>query len=204
LDLSNGRGHVDEVPLTCLGEEYQPFSPTHTSAAAQDVDDAFEVAVMVGTGLCVGLNRNRTGPDLLRTDPCEVDRRRTVHPRRLRSVRVEGAAGYYGDSVIAPVSGSQGSLLSTPAECYQAEAVTRLRQMPHLGEGTSAAESVVADQPVSGSDKAGHGAIGNAKLGIDVFDMVSGRLARNHQAVSYFGVFEPQGDQPQHFHLPRG
>jgi hypothetical protein len=109
--VGNIRRHEDEVAWACLGEELEPFSPTHTSPAAEDIDDAFEVAVMVGAGLGVRLYRNPTGPDILRTEPCGVDRRRTGHSRRLRSVRIEGVAGYYGDSVITPIGRSHGSFL---------------------------------------------------------------------------------------------
>ena len=53
--------------------------------------------------------------------------------------------------------------------------------------------SVVTYQPVPGGEEAGRGAVGCADLGVDVFDMVSGGLVRNHQVFCYFGVFEADG-----------
>ena len=75
------------------------------------------------------------------------------------------------------------------------------RRMPPAREPALPLASVVTDQPVPGGEQARRGAVGRPDLGVDVLDMVSGGLARNHQMFCYFGVFEADGQQPQHFHL---
>ena len=42
--------HVDEVASSGFGDEFQIISPTHAGAPAEDIDDAFEFAVVVGAG----------------------------------------------------------------------------------------------------------------------------------------------------------
>jgi hypothetical protein len=55
----------DEIAGICFGGELQMLAPAHARLAANHVDDAFEMAVMVRAGFGIGLDRHRTGPQLL-------------------------------------------------------------------------------------------------------------------------------------------
>ncbi len=60
---------------------------------------------MMRAGLGVGVDLDRPGPDLLRADAGEIDRRGAVHARGLRGVRVELVAGDDFDPVDFPIDG---------------------------------------------------------------------------------------------------
>ena len=57
----------------------------------------------MGAGLGVGVDGHGAGPDLLRPDAGEVDRRGAIHARRLRGVGVELVAGDDPDAFRLPV-----------------------------------------------------------------------------------------------------
>ncbi len=59
--------------------------------------------MMVGAGLGVGVDLDRAGPDLLRADPGEIDRRGAVHARRLGGVAIELIARDDLDPVDLPI-----------------------------------------------------------------------------------------------------
>src|SRR4030095_1379649 len=71
--------------------------------APEHVNDAFERAVVMRAGLRVGVDMDRAGPDLLRPDAREVERRGAVHAGGLRRVGVELIAGDHLDAVGLPV-----------------------------------------------------------------------------------------------------
>ena len=93
----------DEIAGLGLGDVFEVLAPAHPRLALQHVDDAFEGAVMVRAGLGVGVDMDRAGPDLLRPDPGEIDRRGAVHARGLRRVGVELIARDHLDAVRLPV-----------------------------------------------------------------------------------------------------
>ena len=85
--------HEDEVAGAGLGDEFEAITPPHPSPALDDVDDAFERAVMVGARLGIGVYGDGAGPDLLGTDAREIDGGGAAHARRLGGVGVEPIAG---------------------------------------------------------------------------------------------------------------
>src|SRR5215469_3601868 len=95
--------HKDEITGSGFGDEFQSLAPAHSGAALQYINDALEMAVVMGPGLGVGVDLDRAGPDLLRPDPREIDRRGAVHARRLRRVGVELVARDHLDAVRLPI-----------------------------------------------------------------------------------------------------
>ena len=71
LLMRHERRHEDEIAGTRLGDEFQPLAPAHPRAASDDVDHAFELAVVMDAGLGVGGDAS----------PC---RPRSSAPRRAR------------------------------------------------------------------------------------------------------------------------
>ena len=76
-------GHIgrdkDEVAGACLGGKLQLVAPAHARPALQDIDDAFEMAVMVCTRLGAGVDVDGSSPELLCTYPGKVDGGGAVH-----------------------------------------------------------------------------------------------------------------------------
>ena len=79
---------------------------------------------MMRAGLGVGVDLDRAGPDLLRSDPGEIDRRGAVHAGGLRGVRVELVAGDDFDPVDFPVDGFVLVPVAHPPRLFES--------MPHL------------------------------------------------------------------------
>ena len=71
------------------------------------------------------------------------------------------------------------------------------------GANASSSSSIVTDQTVPDGEEARQGAAGNADLLIDVFDVIAGGLARNHQTLCDFGVGQSQSQEPQDLDLAR-
>jgi hypothetical protein len=101
------RRHIDEVAGPGLGGEFQLLAPAHPGAAADHIDHALQRSVVMRAGLGAGVDVHRAGPQLLRPDPGEVDRRRAVHAERLGRVGVERAAGDDPDAGMLPVVGGR-------------------------------------------------------------------------------------------------
>src|SRR5260221_14074895 len=95
--------HEDEIAGIRLGDELQPFAPTHPRHAAHHVDDALQRAVMVCARLGVRVNDHRLVPNLLRTAG-RIHGRGAQHARRLRRVAVQPGAFNDFDAVDAPVA----------------------------------------------------------------------------------------------------
>src|SRR5437879_473663 len=93
----------NEVAGIGLGDIFEMLAPAHPRPPLDHVNDAFERAVVVRAGLGVGVDMDRAGPDLLRPDPGEIDRRGAVHAGGLRRVGVELIAGDHLDAVGLPV-----------------------------------------------------------------------------------------------------
>ena len=94
---------VDEVARTRFGDELKVLAPAHPRASFQDVDDAFEVTMVVSAGLGIGMDRHGARPDLLRADAGEVDGRLAIHAGRLRRVRVERPGRDDPDAPVLPL-----------------------------------------------------------------------------------------------------
>src|SRR5580704_12397510 len=94
---------VDEVSRTRFIDELQVISPTKTGSAADYVDHRFQFAVMMRTGLGVGMHDDGSRPELLRADAGARDGFGAGHARRLRRVAVEFAAANDAQAVSFPV-----------------------------------------------------------------------------------------------------
>jgi len=95
--------HVDEVAGTGFSGELQPFAPAHAGAAFDDVNNAFQMTVMMRAGLSVGVDGNRSRPELLGTDSGEVDRGFAIHAGRLGSIAVKLVARDNAYAVMLPL-----------------------------------------------------------------------------------------------------
>lgn len=95
--------HVNEVTRRRLGHELELLAPSHSRAPLNDVDHALELAVMMRAGLGVCMNRDSACPKLACACPRVSDRRRSVHARRLRRVRVELARMNDANAFVLPV-----------------------------------------------------------------------------------------------------
>src|SRR5665213_612119 len=96
------RRHVDKVSGSGLGDEFEIVAPAHARLAAQHIDHAFERAVVVRAGFGVGMNVHGAGPDFLRANAGEVDRRLAVHAERLCGVGIERVARDHAHTVVLP------------------------------------------------------------------------------------------------------
>jgi hypothetical protein len=101
--MRHERRHVDEITRASLRDVLQAFAPSHPRAAADDIDDAFQVAMMMRAGFRVGMNRHGAGPELARARPGVGDGGGAVHAGRLRRVHVKIGARDDPDTVLAPV-----------------------------------------------------------------------------------------------------
>src|SRR4051794_32065312 len=79
------------------------LTPAHPRPPLQDINDAFERAMVMRARLGIGMDMDRAGPDLLRPDPGEIDRSRAVHAGGLRRVGIELIARDHLDAVGLPV-----------------------------------------------------------------------------------------------------
>src|SRR5205085_10657911 len=79
------------------------LAPAHPRPPLQDINDAFERAMVMRARLGIGMDMDRAGPDLLRPDPGEIDRGGAVHAGGLRRVGVELIARDHLDAVGLPV-----------------------------------------------------------------------------------------------------
>src|SRR5580700_1343361 len=94
---------VDEVSGAGFIDELQIVSPAKAGAAANYVDHGLEFSVMMRAGLGVGVNYDRSGPELLRADFGVRDGFGAGHARSLRRVGVEFAAADDAQAVSFPV-----------------------------------------------------------------------------------------------------
>src|SRR6266480_6101888 len=79
------------------------LAPAHPRPPLQDINDAFERAMVMRARLGIGMDVDRAGPDLLRPDPGEIDRCGAVHAGGLRRVGVELVARDDLDAVGLPI-----------------------------------------------------------------------------------------------------
>src|SRR5258707_383944 len=62
LLMRHVRRNVDEVARSGFPAELQMIPPSHSSPAADDVENGFQLAVMVRSGLCIRLDDDCAGP----------------------------------------------------------------------------------------------------------------------------------------------
>src|SRR5712671_3859160 len=57
---------IDEVARPRFGDVLEALTPPHPRASGDNVDDALEIAVVMGARFRVRMNRHRAGPELIR------------------------------------------------------------------------------------------------------------------------------------------
>src|SRR5205814_2338747 len=65
--------HENEIARSGLGDIFEMVAPAHPRPAPDDINDAFEGAVVVCAGFRIGVDMNGAGPDLLRPDTSKID-----------------------------------------------------------------------------------------------------------------------------------
>ena len=83
------RRNIDEIARSGFTAEFEVVSPPHASPAANNVEDCFELAVVMRSGLCVGLDYDRAGPQLTGSRSGVCNGSRPSHAGSLRCVRVQ-------------------------------------------------------------------------------------------------------------------
>jgi hypothetical protein len=103
LLMRHVRRYIDKVTGTGFSGELELIAPTHASAARDDVDDAFKVTVMMCSGLGIWVDPDRASPELRGARPRVSDRRRAIHPGRLRGVSIELVRANDANPVTLPI-----------------------------------------------------------------------------------------------------
>ena len=94
---------VDEVSGAGFVDELEAIAPTEAGAASDDVDDGFEVSVMVGAGFGVGVDDDRAGPEFLGSGGGVGDGFGAGHAGSLGSVLVEFSGANYAQGLVGLV-----------------------------------------------------------------------------------------------------
>jgi hypothetical protein len=95
--------NIDEVSRPGFVDELQALSPAEAGAAANNVDDSFQFAVVMRTSLGVGMDEHRSGPEFLGADTSAGDRFSAGHAGGLGSVGIEFPAANDSQAVEFPV-----------------------------------------------------------------------------------------------------
>src|SRR6516162_8138940 len=101
--MRNIRRDKDEIARARLRDILEMVAPAHPCPPVEDVDHAFEMAVVMRPGLGVGVNLDGARPDLLGADAGEIDGSRAVHARRLGRVRIELITWDHLDAMGLPI-----------------------------------------------------------------------------------------------------
>ena len=83
------RRNIDEITCSGFTAELEAVAPPHASPAANYVEDGFELAVVMRSSLCVGLDYHRAGPQLACSRSGVRNSGRPSHAGSLRCVRVQ-------------------------------------------------------------------------------------------------------------------
>src|SRR5882724_1410978 len=100
--MRNEWRHIDEVALCSLSHKLQPIAPPQPGYAIHYIDDAFEVAVMVSTGLGLGINGDGAGPKLGRAGALRRYCSAPLHPECLCRAGIQLVATNDADTVRPP------------------------------------------------------------------------------------------------------
>jgi hypothetical protein len=95
--------NIDEVARAGFAFEFKMISPPHASAAANNIEDGFQVAVMVRSRLRVWLDHDGASPELARSGSSVGDGGCPCHARGLRRVGVQIAGWNDFDAVVLPI-----------------------------------------------------------------------------------------------------
>src|SRR5277367_3177079 len=94
---------VDEIAGAGFVDEFQAGAPAETGAAAHDVDNGFDFAVVVRAGFGVGMDDDGAGPKFLRAGASVRDGLGAGHAGGLRRVGVEVVGADDAQAVGLPV-----------------------------------------------------------------------------------------------------
>src|ERR1700730_9947270 len=97
--------NVDEIPRRGLCDEFQAIAPAQAGKAADYVDHAFEIPVMMRSGLGVGVDGYRAGPQFRQTGYVRGDGRAPVHAERLSGGIVQLDGPNNPHAICAPATG---------------------------------------------------------------------------------------------------
>src|SRR5882724_6115349 len=104
--MRNKRGNVNEVALSGFGHKLQPVAPPQPGYAIDHVDHAFEVAVVVGTGLGLGINGDSAGPKLCCASALGRHCGTPLHPQSLCCAVIQLVAANDPHTIRSPSLGS--------------------------------------------------------------------------------------------------
>ena len=133
LLMRHVRRNVDEVARSSFAAKFQMIPPSHPSPAAHDVEDGFQLAVMVRSGLCVGLDENCAGPQFAGSCSGVGDGGGTSHAGSLGRIRIQVASRNDFDAVLFPVHEVHDNRFPS--------AVTRYRQLLRTSPSRSSRRS---------------------------------------------------------------
>src|SRR5436190_3207177 len=106
---------VDEVAGAGFGHEFELVAPAHARLAAHHVDHALDRAVVVGAGLCLGVDDDGAGPEFLGAGARVGDGGGAVHAGGLRGVDVELVGVDNAHARVLPFGfGGHGRIISRP------------------------------------------------------------------------------------------
>ena len=94
---------VDEVAGAGFVDKFEAGAPAETGAAAHDVDNGFDFAVVVRAGFGVGMDDDGAGPKFLRAGAGVGDGCGASHAGGLRGVGVEVVGADDAEAVCLPV-----------------------------------------------------------------------------------------------------
>jgi hypothetical protein len=80
---------VNEIGRLGLGNEFEPIAPAQSCNAVDDIDHAFQAAMMVRPGLGSGIDGHGAAPEFRRPGAAGGDRGATLHSQGLCGARVQ-------------------------------------------------------------------------------------------------------------------
>src|SRR5205807_862441 len=97
--------HIDKIAGAGFVDELEMVAPAHPRASADDIEHAFELAMVLRAGLRVRLYDDGPGPKLAGAGLGVSDGGGARHARRLRRVHVQLVGMNDADAVVFPVGG---------------------------------------------------------------------------------------------------
>ena len=101
--MGNVRRNVDEVAGSGFFGEFEVVAPSHAGTALYDIENGFELAVMVRGGAGIGLDNHRSRPEFAGAGARVCDGGGTRHAGCLRCVGVKFARAHHANAVGFPV-----------------------------------------------------------------------------------------------------
>lgn len=101
--MRNVGRHINEISGPSLSTELQMIAPAHACPATDDVEDSFELAMVMRTGSGIWLDDHGASPEFRRASPRMRDCGRTTHARCLRGVGIEIIRRNDFDAVLLPI-----------------------------------------------------------------------------------------------------